>query len=249
MPIFHIGLLAAMPEELGNILGNLHNVKEKQNGDLKIYTGTWQNNKKEEILISTTWSGWGKVSAARATTRLCSHLNKNQYPNLLFFTGVAGAVKKNQKQWDIVVANSVLQHDMDARPLYKEFVIPALNTHKIFPNHKFKEILFKSLERKRLNGELNKFGDISEGLIATGDRFISDINFLEKLEKKLPELMAVEMEGGAFAQVAKQENIDWILLRVISDNANDAAEKDFNLFLNEYKNISWKLVEIFLNNL
>ena len=57
------------------------------------------------------------------------------------------------------------------------------------------------------------------------------------------------MEGASFAQVAEEENIKWLLLRVISDNANNSAQDDFNFFLNEYKKNSWKLVELFLNDL
>ena len=65
----------------------------------------------------------------------------------------------------------------------------------------------------------------------------------------MPELLAVEMEGGAFAQVACQEKVNWFLLRVISDNANEVADNDFNLFLKQYKNESWKLIELFIKML
>ena len=67
----------------------------------------------------------GKVSAARATTRLLS-VKYNKVPiDLMIFTGVAGAVNNKLKQWDIVIADSLIQHDMDARPIYDKFVIPA----------------------------------------------------------------------------------------------------------------------------
>ena len=52
----------------------------------------------------------------------------------------------------------------------------------------------------------------------------------------IPKLLAIEMEGGACAQVASQENIDWVVLRVISDNADEDAEDDFKEFLFQYKN-------------
>ncbi len=245
----HVGLLAAMPEELGSILNNLENIEEKKYGNLILYSGSWLNKKGEEIIVTTAWSGWGKVSAARATTRLCGHTFKNKPLNLLLFTGVAGAVKKDLKQWDIILANSVIQHDMDARPIFEQYFIPNFNTDKISPRKKLKLEFLESLLEEKNKGNLEKFGNIYEGLIATGDQFISNLKIIEKLEAKIPELMAVEMEGGSFAQVAEEENIRWLLLRIISDNANDSAENDFNYFLSEYKKVSWKLIETFLNQL
>ena len=75
---FHLGLLAAMPEELGTILDNLENLEEKVFGDLKIYSGEWKNSGSNKIFITCAWSGWGKVSAARATTRISSCLYKEK---------------------------------------------------------------------------------------------------------------------------------------------------------------------------
>ena len=68
----HLGLLAAMPEELGNILSNLLDISKKEYGDLTIFSGTWKNTLNKEFYITVAWSGWGKVSAARAATRIIS---------------------------------------------------------------------------------------------------------------------------------------------------------------------------------
>ena len=74
MPI-HIGLLGAMPEEIKSIIKELKNLKKNQYGDLTIFNGELKNNlsKKNKIYVSVAWSGWGKVSAARAATRLISN--------------------------------------------------------------------------------------------------------------------------------------------------------------------------------
>ena len=61
-----------MPEELGQIIENLIDVESSIYGDIEIFSGLWQIEEKREILVSVAWSGWGKVSAARATTRLIS---------------------------------------------------------------------------------------------------------------------------------------------------------------------------------
>ena len=92
--IIHIGLLAAMPQELGNILQNLKEIEENSFGDLKLYSGILETSSYKKVYISTAWSGWGKVSAARATTRICSAIYKNKRIDNVLFTGVAGGAKK-----------------------------------------------------------------------------------------------------------------------------------------------------------
>ena len=57
------------------------------------------------------------------------------------------------------------------------------------------------------------------------------------------------MEGAAFAQVALQEKVNWLVLRIISDEANETASSDFNEFLSEYKLKSFSLLESYLSSL
>ena len=78
--------------------------------------------------------------------------------------------------------------------------------------------------------------------------FISDKDKLHQLSQEIVGLSAVEMEGAAFAQVAFQENVEWIVMRVISDEANENASSDFNKFLHEYKFKSFDLIQCFLNS-
>ena len=56
------------------------------------------------------------------------------------------------------------------------------------------------------------------------------------------------MEGAAVAQVAEQENIPWIILRVISDSADDSAADDFSRFIMKYSACSWYLIDLILSN-
>ena len=91
-----MGLLAAMPEELGEITKNLDNLKSKKFGDFEIFTGEWTNDFNKKILISVAWSGWGKVNAAYAATRIINEAEKKNHKlDLLIFTGVAGAIDKS----------------------------------------------------------------------------------------------------------------------------------------------------------
>ena len=71
------------------------------------------------------------------------------------------------------------------------------------------------------------------------------IEKIKKLANDIPGILAVEMEGAAFAQVAFQENLDWIVLRVISDGGDENAHDEFNHFLEKYKSKSFDLIKYF----
>ena len=239
----HIGFLAAMPEEIGIAKKNLKKIRKYNYGDLEIYSGMWQKkDSDEEVLVSIAWSGWGKVSAARATIRMISN-QLGKCIDYFIFTGVAGAVKENLNPFDIVISDSVIHHDMDARPLFDKYVIPSLNKVILEPDQKIKKNIFNSLSDLKSRDLNNNFGNVYEGLIASGDLFISDKTKLLEIQKDFPDLYAVEMEGAAFAQVCYQEDIKWALVRVISDKADGSAGKDFSIFLKKYKSISWQLIE------
>ena len=87
---FHIGILSAMSEEVGNTISNLKNVISNNYGDLTIYSGEWldNNDMNKKILVSVAWSGWGKVSSARAASRILSNIYKDKTVDFLLFTGV-----------------------------------------------------------------------------------------------------------------------------------------------------------------
>ena len=238
-----------MPEELGPIIKNIKNVKEKKFGDLVVYSGIWMADRNKIVYVSVAWSGWGKVSAARATTRLLSLNYEERKIDLVFFTGVAGAARKNLKQWDIVLADSVIHHDMDARPLFKKFIIPSINKEKLQPNKDLLEYIFTSLKSELNQVDLKSFGSIYKGLIATGDKFISNKNDLDNLSSYFKDLYAVEMEGAAFAQVCFQEKVDWFIVRVISDEADGSAMNEFEAFLENYKNYSLKLIKVIISSI
>ena len=236
-----------MPEEVGIILSNLNSIDSSKFGDLELYSGKFVLDNSREIFITTAWSGWGKVSAARATTRLLSSMNNSIPIDTAIFTGVAGAVDPKLKKWDVILADSVIQHDMDARPIFDKYVIPALNEKKIIPDINFLDKVFHQLNKELSKKSFSKFGSLYKGLIATGDMFISNREKINQLSKEITGLYAVEMEGAAFAQVSIQEKVNWLVLRTISDEANETASSDFNKFISEYKSKSFDLIKSAIN--
>ena len=245
----HIALLSAMPSEIGITLDKIENITESKFGDLKIYQGEWKLEHKDfSVFLTIAWSGWGKVSAARTCTRVISMSSSKRPIDLILFTGVAGAINKQLQQWDIVVPDKVIQHDLDARPIFAKYVIPGINIDKIEAPKKWLTWIMESLHKSKNAGKLDQFKGIRSGLIATGDRFISNSDDIEKLSNEINSVEAVEMEGAAIAQVAFQEGIPWIIVRVISDSANEYAAVNFDDFLKLYEKYSWDLIKIILDN-
>ncbi len=249
--IIHIGILGAMPQEIGQAKIHLKNIKQTCYGDLKIYSGEIKSipNQKLKCYVSIAWSGWGKVSAARASTRIISSIYQNKTVDFVIFTGVAGSAEKTLDQWDIVIANKIFQHDMDATPLYPKYVIPAINSRYIEASLNLNNWAEKVISNAIKNKTLKNFKSVCQGIVATGDRFISDKNTLKEISKEISGLKAVEMEGASFAQVATQEGVPWIVVRVISDKADQSASLTFTEFLKIYELNSWNLIETLISEL
>ena len=247
----HLGILGAMPEEVSSILRQLKNVRKNTFGDFECFTGEWINKSKlnNKVFISLGWSGWGKVSAARAAMRLIT-LDIDNYPKVesIIFCGVAGAASSLLNQWDILIPYELIQHDMDATPIYAEHIIPALNESRLKADFELVKWSTEIIKKAKKEAIINEFGKVYNELVATGDTFISDKEKIREIQIKIPELYAVEMEGAAVAQVANQENIPCLIIRIISDKADGSAQENFEDFLKIYQDSSWKLIEILISD-
>lgn len=244
----HLAVLSAMPEEISSLKSKLVNIQNFRLQNQEIISGIWKEElpNTNEIRITSSWSGWGKVNSAQAATKLI-YLNQD-FPkiDLLIFTGVAGSADNNLNQWDVVVGDALIQHDMDASPIFPKYVIPNINKSFFKPRKEVLEWAFKSF--KELENK-SCFKKIHGGTIATGDQFISDKENIISLKAKITNLLAVEMEGASVAQVCFSENIPWLVVRVISDSANDNAVIDFNDFVAEYESKSCLIIQSLLKNI
>ena len=174
----------------------------------------------------------GKVSAASTATTLVDKFKVEK----LFFTGVAGAVSPELKIGDIVVASSLLQHDVDASAImgFKKFEIPLLGKIKFDCDATLIEMsLTAASDYIKTHPRYNQ-ASIHSGLIASGDQFINTKKQTQELLSALPDLLAIEMEGAAVAQVCYEWNVPFVIIRTISDNANHDSVIDFTKFINEF---------------
>jgi adenosylhomocysteine nucleosidase len=181
----------------------------------------------------------GKVAAAMTATTLVEKFGVTH----ILFTGVAGAGDLGIAVGDIVVADHLVQHDMDAHPLFPRYEVPltglahfpadhqmGLQLHAAalhFLGHEFDKVIApEDRQAFALDGPR-----IHRGLVASGDQFINDGHRINALQTALPGLLAVEMEGAAVAQVCFELGIPCAILRTISDNANENAATDFMRFV------------------
>ena len=230
-----IGILGAMPEEISGVVGLLNNKKEVVKGMRTYYTGTI--NKIEVVVV---FSRWGKVASATTVTHLIVEFDITH----LIFTGVAGAIDNKLNIGDVVIANSLVQHDLDARPIMDQFEIPLLGKTVLNPPNEMLDLAIKSIGDLIKDNVLmtliapNKQDQFSllnpkliVGQIASGDKFFSNNVDKKNLLELLPEVLCVEMEGAAVAQVCFEYNIPYVVIRTISDEANETSVVDFKEFV------------------
>jgi adenosylhomocysteine nucleosidase len=226
-------VIGAMPEEIAAYDGIIESRKEVNVGGIHFIKG---NIKKRNVVFVV--SGVGKVNAAMTCTILLQHFK----PSRVLFTGVAGGISQDIHIGDIVIADSVVQHDFgtltnDSSIKYWGAQNPIdQSRNPVF--FKADSLLLRTAKLQSSNiiltpiviNQSSRFPAIKNGIIATGDQFISSLQ--KKLElKKTLNAQAVEMEGGAVAQVCYQQKVPFLIIRSISDLAGSDAEVNFNEFV------------------
>ncbi|SFB72248.1 5'-methylthioadenosine/adenosylhomocysteine nucleosidase [Massilia yuzhufengensis] len=229
-----LGIISALYEEQQGLVEAMRGPAKLIHGMREYWAGSlW------EIDAVCVLSRIGKVAAAMTATTLVEKFGVTH----ILFTGVAGAGDKTVRVGDIVVAEALVQHDMDASPLFPRFEVPLTGLSHFQPDqqlslrlsraaHDFLELDFLDAISE---GERHTFRlaqpRVHRGLVASGDQFMDDRERLDGLNKALPGLVAVEMEGAAVAQVCYELGVPCAVLRTISDNANENAATDFMRFV------------------
>lgn len=225
-----IGIILAMEEELNSILNELQSYETKEIKNIKFIESTINNNK-----IILALSGVGKVNSARCTQILIDLYN----PNLIINTGVAGACTNNLKLLDIVVANKLYQHDFDITVFNHNLgYVPLIGD-------------YNESEEELINDFINKTKDkynIKKGAIASGDQFINTIEQKQKISENFGALCC-EMESASIAQVAKLNNIQFLIIRVISDVLTNDSNKEYEDYLNASCNVSANILINYLKQI
>jgi adenosylhomocysteine nucleosidase len=185
-------------------------------------------------------SGIGKVAATTTAVLLMHEFHATH----LVFTGVAGGLRRGVKVGDVVVARHLLQHDMDASPLFPRFEVPLTGRSHFETDASLSDALASAARRCLDHADaligadhLKRFGIDSallhEGLIVSGDRFVGSMAHSSELREALPDALAVEMEGAAVAPACADFARPFTVQRIISDRADDNASVDLVSFIAE----------------
>lgn len=210
-----IGIIGAMDEEVLKIKEILSNVTITEIASMEFYEG-----KLFDVDVVIVRSGIGKVNAGICAQILVDKFNVSAIIN----TGIAGSLNAAINIGDIVLSTDAIQHDVDAQAFgYEPGVIPRLNPSTFTADKDLLTIAKESCE------SVLKDVKVYEGRVLSGDQFISDKKKKEWLTNQFSGF-CTEMEGAAIAQAASLNKIPFLIIRAISDKADDSAEMDYPAF-------------------
>ncbi len=208
-----IAIMGAMPEEVEPLLKHYGNHKTVNYAKNNFY---FFNYKGHELILA-----YSKIGKVNATITALSMIEKFNCEKLLF-SGVAGAISKDLKIGDLIVATKLAQHDLDISAFGHPFgFVPE---GSVYEEADMGLIEFAKDVAKEKNIPLK------EGIIATGDQFICN-NEKKEWIKKTFGAGAIEMEGAAVALACNALDVPFFILRSISDAADMDASFDFDEFL------------------
>jgi adenosylhomocysteine nucleosidase len=211
-------IVSAMHEELFAVLA----LMPDEHKQIAAGREFWQGHLHGHDVIAVL-SRIGKVAAATTAVVLIEKFKVDR----IVFTGVAGGLAPQVKVGDVVVAGSFIQHDLDASPIFPRYEVPLYGTDRFATDAALSDELARAA-REALPGAA-----LHRGLVASGDRFVSTTHESRALQAALPDALAVEMEGAAFAQVCHDYGVPFAAVRTISDRADDEAHGDFMTFIQE----------------
>jgi adenosylhomocysteine nucleosidase len=225
-----LAIVGAMQQELAALQPHLEGARTERLGGRSFQRGRLAG--REVVLVL---SGIGKVAAAATAALLIDRLGARA----LLFTGVAGGLGVGVRVGDVVVAQELLQHDLDASPLFPRWEVPLTGRSRFAADRALSATLLAACDEVLAAHQpgLAALGLHAPrrhaGLVVSGDRFVSSAAESAALRGALPDALAVEMEGAAMAQVCADFGCPLAVLRTVSDRADDQAHVDFGRFVAE----------------
>ena len=210
-----VGIIGAMEQEVARLKEVMENVSITTRAGMDFYEGILEGKK-----VVVVQSGIGKVNAGMCTQILVDLFQVEAVIN----TGIAGSLNNDINIGDIVLSTDVLHHDMDATGFgYPKGQIPRMDvlSFKADPG-------LVALAKKACEAATPEIG-IHTGRIVSGDQFVSDTEVKKRIVDDFAGL-CTEMEGAAIAQTAHLNNIPFVIIRTISDKADNSATVDYPTF-------------------
>ena len=223
-----IGIIGAMELEVEALKGKMELRSKVEKASMEFWEGTLDGT--EAVVVR---SGIGKVNAAVCTQILCDCFQVTHVIN----TGIAGSLKNEIDIGDIVVSTDVLHHDVDVQVFgYPLGEVPQLGRLSFPTDGHLAQLAVDCCK------EANPDISVYRGRIVSGDQFISDKAVKERIIKNF-QGFCVEMEGAAIAHTAYLNHVPFVIIRAISDKADDSAEIAYPVFAKAAAAHSAALVE------
>ncbi|WP_326906729.1 5'-methylthioadenosine/adenosylhomocysteine nucleosidase [Sedimentibacter sp. MB31-C6] len=225
-----IGIIGAMDVEIAEIKDSMKNITQEKISSVTYFQGTIHD---KEVIVAKC--GIGKVHAA-----VCAQTMILRYsPNVIINTGVAGSLNNKLDIGDLVISDYVVQHDFDTSGVGDPIgLISGLNLIKI----PCKKSLVEKIKDAANNIENT---NVYVGTIASGDQFICNTKQKDYIINHFDALCA-EMEGAAIGHVCYLNNIDFCIVRAMSDKADGSANMDFPVFVQRAAKKSIELIDNYL---
>ena len=223
-----IGIIGAMEEEVAILKEKMSEVTVLEKVGMEFFKGILGG---QQVVVVR--SGIGKVNAGICTQILADVFQVNAVIN----TGIAGSLKVEINIGDIVLSTDTMQHDVDAREFgYEIGQVPRMDTRTFPADDRLRETALQVC--RKVNPEIQVF----EGRVASGDQFVADKETKEKIIANT-QAYCTEMEGAAIGQAAYLNGIPYLVIRAISDKADDSAHMDYPAFEKEAIRHTVNLVE------
>lgn len=227
-----IAIIGAMESEIASLKKAMKISNETTVVGITYYEGSLDG--KNVVVFKC---GIGKVNAAVGTTIL---LEKSDVSSIIF-TGIAGGLDPKSKVGDIVISKDLVQHDYNPNS-QKPGMVPGSKNGKFIADSKL-----ISLAKKSAISVIGR-DKVFIGTIATGDEFVESKEKSDWIRKTFNAL-AVEMEGASVAQVATLYNIPFVVIRAVSDKADEEAKTTYEKFETMAAENSVKIVRAMLSNI
>lgn len=210
-----IGIIGAMAAEVAGLKERMVDATIVKKGQWEFVKGLL--NGKEAVVVQ---AGVGKVNAACCTQAMIDTFDVTHIIN----TGIAGSLQAKIDIGDFVLSTDAVQHDFDVTVFdYAVGQVPGFDTPFFTADKELRELVKEACYQ--VNPDIHVF----EGRVVTGDQFIASKEKKEWLVKTF-EGYCTEMEGGAIAQAASLNHVPFLIIRAISDKADDSAEMDYPSF-------------------
>ena len=209
-----IGIIGALEEEVHSLISDLEDAETLTVGGVKMHIGSLEGRR-----VAIMRCGVGKVFAAVAAEALVIATS----PSLLVNTGVGGALARGLKTGDIVIADKLVQHDMDTSAIGDPVgLVSGINKVYFEADERAVKVLSEGASALGLNSRV--------ATVASGDKFIADKGEKERIVS-LFGASVCEMEGAAIAHAAYLSETPAVVIRAISDSADEGATMDYLEFL------------------